>query len=372
MIAPRIAIVGAGWVVATVWLPLLIEAGAEIVSIIDPAEDARRAVQRLAPRARCYAALEAGAFVDCDLAFICSPNACHVEHAIRALAAGMHVVVEKPVCFTVAAAEELIALSRRCRRGLWLTTATSYRSDVRCMLQQAQPEHLGAMNAVEVSWRRRAGIPRPGSWFTRERDAVGGSGADLGWHLLDVGLAMLGYPMVKSGFSRQVVAANDAGDSIATWRRDSALEQEPQISVDTQLFGALLTETGTVVQISTAWASHQVRDETIIRAYAEKGEIALCSTFGFSDRGVQAPSLTLDRAGVRQILDYPEDQKMTPYRSFIADLVPRISRAIGGSDGDIAVDYDKLRSLSSAMEVLYPAAGIRQLGAGPAGGALGT
>lgn len=366
MSAPRIAIVGAGWVAANVWLPLLIEAGAEIVSIIDPDENARRAVRHLAVRASCYADWEAGAFVDCDLAFICSPNALHVEHATRALAAGMHVVVEKPVCFTLAAAEDLIALSRHRRRGLWLTAATSYRSDVSCMLRQARPDEIGAINAVEVSWRRRAGIPRPGSWFTRASDAVGGSGADLGWHLLEVGLAMLDYPRVKGGFSRQVVGANDPRGSVATWRRDAAVGQAPHISVDTQLFGALLTESDVVVRISTAWASHQVRDETIIRAYAEDGEIALLSTFGFSDCGVQAPSLTLDRAGVRRNLDYPQEQKMTPYRSFIADLVPRIGRAIGGSDGDIAIDYDKLRSLSSAMEWLYPAEGDRQMGAGTA------
>jgi oxidoreductase len=352
--APRVAIVGAGWVVITVWLPLLLEAGVDVVSIIDPAPEARLAAQHLAPGARSYASWDPHAFVDCDLVFICSPNACHVEHAVRALTAGMHVVLEKPACFTVAAAEKLIALSRRHHRGLWVTAATSYRSDVRCLLQQARPEVLGSMNAVEVSWRRRAGIPRPGSWFTQAERAVAGSGADLGWHILEVGLALLGYPKVKSGFSRQVVASNDTNSSVATWRRETNLEQGPQITVDTQLFGALLTENGAVVQISTAWVSHQVRDETTIRAYAENGEIALCSTFGFSDCGVQRPSLTLDRAGVRQVLSHPEDDKMAPYRSFIADVVPRTTRAIRGSDEAISLDYGKLRSLSSAMAALYP------------------
>jgi len=352
----RVAIVGAGWVVQTVWLPLLQEAGVAIVSIVDPSQEARRAVQVLAPGTHAHADLSPEALGDCDLALICSPNVHHVEHALFALAAGLHVILEKPACFDVAAAERLIDTSRRQRRGIWVTAATSSRNDVHCLLQQVRDGVLGTVNCVEVSWRRRAGIPRPGSWFTQAGSAIAGSGADLGWHLLEVGLGALDYPRVTAGFSRQSSATNDADQAFASWRRDAFVERGTSVGVDTQLFGALLTETGAIIQISAAWVSHQARDETSIRLYGQDGELALRSTFGFSDCGVRTPSLTLSRQGVNRALDYAGEDKMNPYRSFVREAILRAFRAAAGSDDDLSADYRKLGSLASAMAALYPGA----------------
>ena len=53
-----------------------------------------------------------------DVVYIASPHALHLEHARLALAAGRHVLCEKPLTLTVAEAEEMVALAREHDRFL--------------------------------------------------------------------------------------------------------------------------------------------------------------------------------------------------------------------------------------------------------------
>ena len=349
----RVAMIGFGWVARTVWLPLLQEAGVALVSVIDPSPEARAAVKACSPGSRTHAVLAADALSGCDLAFICSPNIHHVDHAAFALTEGLHVVLEKPACFSLAEADRLIGLSQRRNRGLWLTAASSHRSDVCCLREQVERGVLGPVHCIEVSWRRQAGIPRLGSWFTRADSALAGSGGDLGWHVLEVGLALMDYPIINAGFSRQVGATGDAQELLATWRDDTHVPSSGELSVDTQLYGSLLTETGAILQLSTAWASHQQHDETSIRAYGQDGELVLHATFGFSTNAVTAPYVSLTRRGNCAMLAYAAEEKIAPYRAFVRHLLERAQDAESGGEA-ISADYSKLRSLASAMQALYP------------------
>ncbi len=58
-----------------------------------------------------------------DVLYIANVNTTHYEFAKKALLAGRHVIVEKPICMTVAETEELIALARQKR--LMLVEAVS-------------------------------------------------------------------------------------------------------------------------------------------------------------------------------------------------------------------------------------------------------
>jgi UDP-N-acetyl-2-amino-2-deoxyglucuronate dehydrogenase len=49
---------------------------------------------------------------DLDAVCVCTPSGMHAEHAIAALEAGKHVVIEKPVAVTLRAADRLLAAQR--------------------------------------------------------------------------------------------------------------------------------------------------------------------------------------------------------------------------------------------------------------------
>ena len=57
---------------------------------------------------------------------------------------------------------------------------------------------LGRPYYTKAWWLRRTGIPTLGSWFTQSSLAGGGPLVDIGVHVLDFALFLLGNPAVKS------------------------------------------------------------------------------------------------------------------------------------------------------------------------------
>jgi predicted dehydrogenase len=57
--------------------------------------------------------------VESDVVCVCTPNGLHADQGIRCLAAGRHVVIEKPLALTVAECDALIAASARYDRRIF-------------------------------------------------------------------------------------------------------------------------------------------------------------------------------------------------------------------------------------------------------------
>src|SRR5688500_1556075 len=97
----RVGVVGGGLVAQAVHLPRLHDLG-ERFAVAGLAEPDARRREWLAARwripfvcARREELLERGGL---DAVLVCSPNGTHAEVTLAALAAGLHVLVEKPLC----------------------------------------------------------------------------------------------------------------------------------------------------------------------------------------------------------------------------------------------------------------------------------
>ncbi|WP_309500763.1 Gfo/Idh/MocA family protein, partial [Streptomyces shenzhenensis] len=196
--APRLrtAVLGAGWVSRTVWVPLLEAHPAfEVTALVDADPAAARA---LVPPGR---DVVVGTGPDdllglpLDLAVVALPNHLHVPVARTLLGRGVPVFVEKPVCRTAAEARSL-AEAARGGAGVYAGSAARHRADVQALA--ALLPSLGDLRALGLDWTRASGIPQRDGWFTDRRLAGGGALLDLGWHLLDVGLDLLGRPGVTA------------------------------------------------------------------------------------------------------------------------------------------------------------------------------
>ena len=125
-----VGVVGAGLVAQAVHLPLLqrLDRHFRVTSLADPDLAARHAVASRHGICRHHqdhrALLEAGGI---DAVLVCSPNATHAEVVIDALEAGVHVLVEKPLCVAVEEGEWIIAA--RDRAGLVVQVAYMKRFD---------------------------------------------------------------------------------------------------------------------------------------------------------------------------------------------------------------------------------------------------
>ena len=72
------------------------------------------------------------------------------------------------------------------------------RSDMQVLKRYIDEGNMGSIYYVKASWMRRFGIPGRESWFINKEMAGGGPLIDLGVHVLDMALYLLGEPRVHT------------------------------------------------------------------------------------------------------------------------------------------------------------------------------
>lgn len=187
----RVGIVGHG-AATTVFHAPLIDAVPGLSLVAVASRDAAKVLALRPALAVCATPAELFARADIDLVVIPTPNDTHHPLALQALAAGKHVVVDKPFTLDAAQARELIDAAARARRVLSVFQNRRWDGDFRSLRQLVADGTLGRITHLESQFNRfRPQVPE------RWREAGGpGSGLwyDLGPHLVDQALQLFGMP----------------------------------------------------------------------------------------------------------------------------------------------------------------------------------
>ena len=169
------------------------------------------------PAARILNSLDE-AFTDpsLDLIVVATPNNSHFELAARALRAGKHVVVDKPITSTSAETRELITLATQQGKVLAPFHNRRFDGDFLTLRKLVAVNTLGRIVHLSSHFDRFRPQQRAGSW----KEAAGVSNGllfDLGPHLVDQALALFGAPAritASVRFDRDVTAIDDAFDIV--------------------------------------------------------------------------------------------------------------------------------------------------------------
>lgn len=131
--------------------------------------------------------------VDLDVVDIATPNMFHMPAALAAFKAGCHVYCEKPLAPTPQEVKKLIAA--RDEAGKCLMTGQNMRFEGRnqALKRYAEAGVLGEVYYARASMLRRRGAPAWGG-FLKKSLAGGGPLIDLGVHVLDLVLWLMGFP----------------------------------------------------------------------------------------------------------------------------------------------------------------------------------
>lgn len=129
---------------------------------------------------------------DLDLVVIASPNDSHFPLARAALAAGRHVVVDKPFTLTLAEARELCALAHARGRLLSVFHNRRWDSDFLTLRTLVERGTLGRIVHFESAFDRYR--PEVRARWRESASPGGGLWFDLGPHLLDQALQLFGWP----------------------------------------------------------------------------------------------------------------------------------------------------------------------------------
>ena len=170
--------------------PITRTPGLELAAIVSRRADE---IARDHPGARAVASPEA-VFADSSIALVAitTPNAAHYPLAAQALAAGKHVVVDKPFALTGAEARDLAKRAEAAGRLLSVFHNFRWYSDYLTVKRLVAEGTLGDISYFESHFDRYE--PKvPDAW--REKPApASGTWWDLGPHLVDQALQLFGRP----------------------------------------------------------------------------------------------------------------------------------------------------------------------------------
>jgi scyllo-inositol 2-dehydrogenase (NADP+) len=129
---------------------------------------------------------------DFDLVVVASANVAHEEHARAALGAGLHVVVEKPLARDASTAAALLELAKHRHRQLHVFQNRRWDSDFLTVRELVEDGRLGRVHRLESRFERWVPQPQRRWRESPEPDQLGGLLYDLGSHLVDQAVQLLG------------------------------------------------------------------------------------------------------------------------------------------------------------------------------------
>jgi predicted dehydrogenase len=192
---------------------------------------------------------------DVDAVAIATPNFLHAEHAIAALLSGKHVLLEKPMAMDEAECLRIAEAAERSRRTVQVGFVCRGTPTVAAAKAFASAGRLGRVYHAKCSLYRRRGIPGLGGWFTTKAKSGGGPLIDLGVHVLDVVLHLVGHPKATRVSGS---CTSTFGHPIAGYRFVDMWAGPPKpdgtFDVEDQATALIRFEGGLTVELNVSWA----------------------------------------------------------------------------------------------------------------------
>jgi predicted dehydrogenase len=189
---PRLGFLGVGWIGRNRLEAIVRSGHAEVAAIADAVPDVARQALESAPGARIVAGLAALLEEDLDGIVIATPSALHAEQSIAALRRGLAVFCQKPLGRTAEEVRAVVEAAREADRLLGVDLSYRFTRAVEAI--RTRFHELGQVYAAHLVFHNAYGPDKP--WFYDVQLAGGGCLMDLGIHLVDLAMWLLGAPPV--------------------------------------------------------------------------------------------------------------------------------------------------------------------------------
>jgi predicted dehydrogenase len=192
---------------------------------------------------------------DIDAVIIALPNYLHAPVALAALKAGKHVMLDKPFAMNQTEALKVAAAAKTARKVCMVGMNQRFTVAAQTVKTFVDRGELGDIYHAKAYWLRRTGSPKFGTWFTQKKLAGGGALLDIGVHMLDLCLYLIGNfkPLAVSGAVYTKLGNRGLGEG--GWGKSDPGKHI--FDVDDLGVALIKLSGGVTVTLEASWARHQ-------------------------------------------------------------------------------------------------------------------
>ena len=232
---------------------------------------------------------------DIHIVDICAPGFMHAEIAIAALAAGKHVLVEKPLANTLAEAEAMADAARRARDlGVQSMIGFNYRRVPALALAREliAEGRLGTVRHVRAAYLQDWLVDpdSPMTWRLNKDTAGSGALGDIASHAIDQVLFLLGDQVTEVTGRLHTFTPSRPGAT--------GLEE---VTVDDAAWATLTLASGAIASVEVSRVATGQKNSLKLEIYGDKGAL-LFDLEALNELGFLDATLPVREQGFRRIL----------------------------------------------------------------------
>lgn len=214
-----------------------------------------------------------------DAVVICVPNKFHAELSIEALKQGKHVLLEKPMSINSESARAIVEEADRSGKIVMMSHQMRWTPISRAIKEHIDSGAVGRIYNAKTGWFRKKGIPGWGTWFTRMNESGGGPLIDIGVHMLDLTLYLMGNPKPVSVYGSTYAEFGPKRQGIGNWGTPN---WDGYFDVEDLATALIKMDNGATLSLEVSWAVHAagLSEEPFVHLMGSDGGVSIIGGTG--------------------------------------------------------------------------------------------
>jgi len=204
-----------------------------------------------------------------DAVSIITCNNTHAPIAISALNAGINVLCEKPPAINAAEALQMKEAADRNNRLLMFGFVRRFAQNTQFVKEIIENGLLGNIYYAKTGILRRCG--NPGGWFANKAISGGGPLIDLGVHIIDLAIYLMGRPKAVAVFGNTSIYPGDRKNIKGISRYVPADAETQESNVENFANAIIRFDNGSCLYVETSWTMNIKSDTFYMDLFGDRG-----------------------------------------------------------------------------------------------------
>jgi predicted dehydrogenase len=235
----------------------------------------------------------------------------------------------------------MMAAAEAAGKKLMIQFNNRFRPEAKLLKEYVTGGELGDIYFARCGWIRRNGIPGWGGWFTQKRLSGGGPLIDLGVHMLDLTMWLMGNPEPTTVFASAFSEFGPYKEGLGPWGTPTEPRDGGKFNVEDMAVAMIKFVDGQTILLEASWASYCKREQAWSTLMGDDGGASLERVFdidGVDDSAIDTLQLFTQEHGVpvnRDLVVEPDPAmgRHNAVMHFVDCLVDGVEMISPASDG---------------------------------------